>query len=379
MRPHPVLTRFGSVVSTNQSVQYDCGHLQHGFTRGLDTVSTRKPFSLPFIALLIFALFLGACSNGVEDATGKAVNPNHLPLTQPATLEAVQLQDGDPLHVVATTSIVADVIANVGGDAIKLNTIVPRMTDPHGYQLTPGDLRTLHDADVVFINGLDLEESLEQSLVQLPDDIPIVSLSEGIQLRELNPEQAAPVADVDPETHAPAGTDPHVWFDPLNIIIWNENAAQSLAALDPGNAAAFLANAAAFHEQIEDLHNWILAQLEEIPQADRKLVTDHLLMGYFAQRYEFEISDALLPAFSSAASPSAQELAAVQDSILKLGVKAIFVGITGNRQLAEQMARDTSVVVIPLYTGALSEVQGPANTYLAFMQYNVRAIATALK
>ena len=134
-----------------------------------------------------------------------------------------------------------------------------------------------------------------------------------------------------------------------------------------------------YHNQLEDLHNWILTQLEEIPQADRKLVTDHLFMGYFTQRYDFEIINALLPAFSSAASPSAQELAGIQDSIRQSGVEVIFIGISSNRRIAEQVAGDTSVAVVPLYTGSLSELNGPADTYLSFMQYNVRAIATALK
>lgn len=342
-------------------------------------MQTWKQFTLPHTLILIFTALLAACSRGAENASSGSAYHVDLILTQPEDLKAVQILDGNPLGVVATTSIVADVVANVGGDAIELNSIIPRMTDPHGYQLTPGDLRMLHDADVVFINGLGLEEALEQSLAQLPEDTPIVSLSEGIQLRELTPERTDTNADRDPEAHTHAGVDPHVWFDPMNITVWTDNAAQSLAALDPANAATFQANSEAFHDQLEDLHNWILSQLEEIPQADRKLVTDHLLMGYFAQRYDFEILNALLPAFSSAASPSAQELADIQDSIRQYGVKAIFVGMTSNRQIAEQMARDTSVVVVPLYTGSLSDLNGPASTYLTFMQYNVRAIATALK
>jgi ABC-type Zn uptake system ZnuABC Zn-binding protein ZnuA len=237
----------------------------------------------------------------------------------------------------------------------------------------------LHDADVVFINGLGLEESLEQSLSQLPENIPIVSLSEGIQLREFALERTDTDADHEQEAHAATGVDPHVWFDPLNIGVWTDNAAQSLSALDPANAATFQANSDTYHNQLEDLHNWILTQLEEIPQADRKLVTDHLFMGYFTQRYDFEIINALLPAFSSAASPSAQELAGIQDSIRQSGVEVIFIGISSNRRIAEQIAGDTSVAVVPLYTGSLSELNGPADTYLSFMQYNVRAIATALK
>lgn len=340
---------------------------------------SRKWFARSQLIIVIFAAFLAACSGGAENASSGSTYHANLILTQPGDLKAAQIQGDGHLHVVATTSIVADVVANVGGEAIELDTIIPRMTDPHGYQLTPGDLRLLHDADVVFINGLGLEESLEQSLSQLPEDIPIVSLSEGIQLREFTLEQTEPDTDHDLEDHASTGVDPHVWFDPLNIDVWTDNAAQSLAALDPANAAAFQANSNTYHDQLEDLHNWILTQLEEIPQADRKLVTDHLLMGYFAQRYNFEIINALLPAFSSAASPSAQELADIQDSIRQSGAKVIFVGMTSNRRIAEQMAKDTSVAVVPLYTGSISDLNSPASTYLTFMQYNVRAIVTALK
>ncbi len=340
---------------------------------------SRKRLARSQILILIFAVFLAACSGGAENAANGSTYHTDLILTQPEALKAAQIQGGGPLQVVATTSIVADVVANVGGEAVELNSIIPRMTDPHGYQLTPGNMRMLHDADVVFINGLGLEESLEQSLAQLPEDIPIVSLSEGIQLREFGLERTDTDTDHDPEAHAATGVDPHVWFDPLNINVWTDNAAQSLSALDPANAATFLANSDTYHDQLEDLDNWILTQLEEIPLADRKLVTDHLFMGYFAQRYDFEIINALLPAFSSAASPSAQELADIQDSIRQSGVDVIFIGITSNRKIAEQIAGDTSVVVVPLYTGSLSELNGPADTYLSFMQYNVRAIANTLK
>jgi len=342
-------------------------------------VVSRKRLALPQMLILIFSALLVACSRGAENAASSSTYHVDLILSQPEDLKAAQIQAGELLNVVATTSIVGDVVANVGGDSIELVSIIPRMTDPHGYQITPADLRMLHDADVVFINGLGLEETLEQSLAQLPEAIPIVSLSVGINLREFTLEGLDTDADHNPEPPPGAGADPHVWFDPMNITIWADNTARSLAALDPVNAETFQANSDVFHDQLEDLHNWILAQLDGIPQADRKLVTDHLLMGYFAQRYDFEILNALLPAFSSAASPSAQELADIQDSIRQSGVKVIFIGMTSNRQLAEQMARDTSVAVVPLYTGSLSELTGPANSYLTFMQYNVRAIVNALK
>jgi len=150
---------------------------------------SRKRLARSQVILLVFGAFLAACSGGAENTTNDSTYHTDLLLTQPGDIKAAQIQGDGPLQVVATTSIVAAVVANVGGEVIALDTIIPRMTDPHGYQLTPGDLRMLHDADVVFINGLGLEESLEQSLSQLPDEIPIVSLSEGIQLREFTLER----------------------------------------------------------------------------------------------------------------------------------------------------------------------------------------------
>jgi manganese/iron transport system substrate-binding protein len=116
----------------------------------------------------------------------------------------------------------------------------------------------------------------------------------------------------------------------------------------------------------------------EIPEQNRKLVTDHLAFGYFAQRYGFEMVGAVVPAYSTDAEPSARELADLNDKIKAQGIPALFVGITTNPQLTALIAQDTDVKLVSLYIGSLSKPGGPADTYIRFMQYDVNAIVQAL-
>ena len=124
---------------------------------------------------------------------------------------------------------------------------------------------------------------------------------------------------------------------------------------------------------------WIEEQVATIPQLDRRLVTDHTVLGYFSERYGFEQAGAVFPGYSSLAEPSARELAGLQDAIAEQGVKAVFVGTTVNPDLASRVAEDTGARLVFLYTGALSEPSGPAGDYISFMKYNVGAIVDALR
>jgi ABC-type Zn uptake system ZnuABC Zn-binding protein ZnuA len=119
--------------------------------------------------------------------------------------------------------------------------------------------------------------------------------------------------------------------------------------------------------------------LQDIPVENRQLVTDHHVLGYFARRYGFEVIDSIIPGFSTLSSPSAQQLAALIDQIKQSNLRAIFVGVSMNPNFAEQIARDTGVRLVFIYTGALSVQGEPAATYLQMMEYNAQAIASALK
>jgi ABC-type Zn uptake system ZnuABC Zn-binding protein ZnuA len=151
-----------------------------------------------------------------------------------------------------------------------------------------------------------------------------------------------------------------------------------LSNLDPEHRSAYQDNARRYREELSKLDGWIRDVTGSIPADQRVLVLDHLVLGYFADRYGFEMSGAIVPAFSSAAEPSARELAALSEVIITEGVPAIFVGADSNAALSVQIAGDLGIEVVQLYTGSLGPVGGPAGTYLGLMQYNVLAIQQAL-
>jgi ABC-type Zn uptake system ZnuABC Zn-binding protein ZnuA len=158
-----------------------------------------------------------------------------------------------------------------------------------------------------------------------------------------------------------------------------ENIRVALAAADPAGAAAYAANAAAYAAQLEELDRWIVEEVARVPEARRLLVTNHESFGYFADRYGFQIVGAIIPSVSSAASPSAQQLAHLADQVTALGAPAIFLETGANAQLAEQLARETGIkVVTGLLTHSVTARDGPAPDYLGMMRYNVGMIVRAL-
>lgn len=320
--------------------------------------------------LIICGFIAAGCSYEAADEAG---NVESL-VTQLADLSPIELRDEELLRIVVTTNIVADVVKNVGGEAIEIITLIPPGADPHTFQPSPGDLRAMTLAHAILINGADLEEFLYQTLAQVADDVPIISLSEGIELRQFQSDQDPDAEDL---KHG-AGVDPHVWFDPLNVMIWADNCAQVFGTLDVENQEFYTKNARQYVEALTVLHDWIGNEVAKIPERNRKLVTDHLAFGYLAQQYGFKMIGAVIPAYSTAAEPSAQELADLNDTIKAEDIPAIFVGISTDSRLTALIAQDTGVDLVPLYTGSLSEPGGPADTYIRLMQYDVNAIVQAL-
>lgn len=307
---------------------------------------------------------VGPSSEPVQSVLGEAVEAAALPRFEPAGLA-----EGEKLQVVATTSIVADVVKQVGGDRVDLYTMLPVGADPHSYQATPQDLRALTDAHVIFINGLGLEEALALALEDFV--AKTVSVNTGVETLELG-EGAQ-------EGAAHAGVDPHTWLSVRNVELWTRNIARVLSDLDPANADAYETAAAAYTEALAALEAGLAAQIAQLPEEQRKLVTDHDELGYFARDYGFELIGAVIPSFSTLSEPSAQQVAELQRQIEEAGVGAIFVGTTVNPNLAAQLARDLGVQLVSIYTGSLGEEGGPAASYLDLMRYNVNAIVEALK
>jgi ABC-type Zn uptake system ZnuABC Zn-binding protein ZnuA len=323
---------------------------------------------------------LGGCQSAsapqqgsLGDEEDHAFQVDEIPPLSPVSLGA-----GERLRVVATTSVVADVVHNVGGDRIELKVLMPRGADPHSFEPTPQDVAAVVDAHVVFANGVGLEAFLDPLIESAGAEGKVAPVSVGVELLSLDEEHEHEGGESE-EEHERGEYDPHVWFDPKNVQVWVSNIAQVLQALDPDHADLYAENAAAYEAELLALHDWILEQVDQLPAARRQLVTDHTSLAYFAQRYGFDQIGAVFPGLSTLSEPSAQELAALQERIQEHRVKAIFVGTTVNPNLAQQVAHDTGVQIAFLYTGSLSAAGGPADTYLAMMRYNVTAIVEGLR
>ncbi|MGQ9827965.1 MAG: metal ABC transporter substrate-binding protein [Roseiflexus sp.] len=174
--------------------------------------------------------------------------------------------------------------------------------------------------------------------------------------------------------------DPHFWLDPTKVVTYVANIRDGLIGVDPDGAEVYRANAERYIAQLNDLDRFIADEVAAIPEANRKLVTNHESFGYFADRYGFRIIGTIVPGVSTGASPSAQQLARLTERVRDAGVKVIFLETGANPQLAEQLARETGITIVSdLYTHSLSEVDGPAPTYIDMMRYNVKRIVETLK
>lgn len=313
-----------------------------------------RQFLWPTFMVLITLIWLTACT----PAAGTEISPSGAEKT---------------INVVATTTILGDVVRQIGGDTVSLSVLLPEGSDPHTYQPTPQDLIKVSGADVIFINGAGLESFLERLLENAGKD-KIVSVSEGIPLRQIEEDNNSS----DPG-HEHTGTDPHVWFDPQHVETWVKIIETKLSSIDPANAANYAANAEAYQAELQALDAWITEQVAMIPAENRKLVTDHQELGYFADRYGFELVGAVIPSFSIAAEPSAEEVAALEDAIQAYDVPAIFIGTTVSPGLAQRIATDTGARLVTLYTGTLTDASGEAGSYLELMRFDVQAIVEALR
>jgi zinc/manganese transport system substrate-binding protein len=331
---------------------------------------------LPVAAAVLLIWFggsvLAACSSG-EAAPGAA--PEQVQVIPP--LAPADLGEGEKLSVVATTSIIGDVVAQVGGEAIDLTVLMQPGQDPHGYEPAARDIARLEMADVIFVNGFDLEETALAVIDPLADSVLIVPVSAGIEPRDLVGQHGH---DDTGEVHAHGGADPHVWFDVDNVKIWVDNIADVLSALDPAHADVYAANGAAYRTRLDELDAYIRQQVLTIPPDRRKLVTNHESFGYFAVRYGFEVVGVVFHGGSTVAEPSAKEVAELVKAIRETGVTAIFVETTVSDELARVIAGEVGyeVQVITLYTGAIGEPGSGADSYPGMMRADVDAIVAGL-
>ena len=344
-----------------------------------------------FFLLLVFLLGLTAvaCSAppAAEEggASAAAAGDGALPPLALPALDAVALA-GRPLRVVATTSIIGEVVGRVGGGSIELTTLMAAGQDPHSYQPGARELTVVADADVVFVNGWDLEESLVGDLTNIGAGVPVVPISAGIaplaRGADLHDDAADAAPGTDADDHSRVA-DPHVWLDVDNVIYWVDNVVQILTALDPANGAAYAANGAAYRQELTALQANVDALLAGLPQERRVLVTNHDALAYFAAAYGFEVLGTVVAGSSTLAEPSAQDLSGLIETMRARGVCALFTETTASSALADTVAAElggcSEVKVVALYTGALGPAGSGADTYAGMLLANVTAIVEALR
>jgi len=267
--------------------------------------------------------------------------------------------------VLASTTFLADIARNVAGDRVTVASLLPVDADPHSYEATPSDVAKIAGCKLLIINGADYEHFLEPLLQNAAGDREVIEASAGLTPRQ----------DAD-EEH---GIDPHLWLDPNNVITYVENIREALTHFDPQGAADYQVNAETFSAELKALDTWIAEQVSQIPPERRLLITNHESLNYFADRYGFTIIGTVIESFSSDASPSAQQMAALVDQIKASRAPAIFLDAGDNIALAQQIAAETGVrVVTDLHLESLTDGP-PAATYIDMMKHNVTQIVDALK
>jgi ABC-type Zn uptake system ZnuABC Zn-binding protein ZnuA len=294
---------------------------------------------------------------------------------------------GDKLRVVATTSIIGDIVGRIGGDTIELVTLMGPGVDPHSYQPSAAELTAVADAHLIFINGWDLEEGLIRDLENVAEGVPMVPVSAYIEPLAFEDDHVEDDShdDFHGDSHDQDhghDADPHTWFNPHLVKQWVENIEHVLHELDPANAGLYEANAEAYLQELEELIVYFEARIAEIPDERRKLVTNHDTFGYFARAYGFEIVGTVIPSASTLSEPSARELAQLVERMQTEGICTIFTESVANERLAQTVAAELSgcaeVQVLRLFTDALGGPGSGAETYLDMMRVNIDTIVTGL-
>jgi ABC-type Zn uptake system ZnuABC Zn-binding protein ZnuA len=267
--------------------------------------------------------------------------------------------------ILTSTTLLADLTRNIAGERLAVDSLLPVGTDPHSYQPVPQDAAKISKSKVLIINGADYEHFLEALLENAGGERQIIEASAGLKLRT--------------EAESEHSVDPHLWLDPNNVIVYVENIREGLTHFDPDGATIYQSNADAYIGQLEALDMWINEQLAQISSERRLLVTNHEALGYFAERYGFKVVGTVIESFSSDASPSAQQMAALVDQIKSSGAPAIFLDASDNPALAQQIAAETGVTVVTdLQLESLTDGP-PAATYIDMMKHNVTKIVNALR
>ncbi|QWA12936.1 metal ABC transporter substrate-binding protein [Sodalis ligni] len=269
------------------------------------------------------------------------------------------------VDTVASFSVLADIVKEVGGDHVKVTSLVGPDGDPHSFEPSPKDSQALGRADVVFVSGLGLEGWMGRLVTASGYKGIIVTASDGVPTRHM---------DEDGKTI----TDPHAWNSAKNGAIYARNVMNALIAADPEDADYFRRQGGAYIQQLEKLDSWAKAEFAAIPQSRRKVITSHDAFGYFGA--EYGVSFLAPVGFSTESEASASDVAGLINQIKQQHIKTYFFENQTDPRLVKQIASASGAKPGgELYPEALSKADGPAATYIAAFKHNVEAIADSMK
>jgi zinc/manganese transport system substrate-binding protein len=267
-------------------------------------------------------------------------------------------------QVVVTTTILGDVVREVVGDQAEVSVVMPSGADPHEFAASARQAEAITDADLLVVNGAGFEQGIGDVLDAATDGgTPTFAFAEHVALRQLD-----------------GSDDPHLWLDPVAMSEAVGALGDALAAVEGIDAAAVEADVETYRAELTALDAEVEALLAPIPEDDRVLVTNHEVLGYFADRYGFEVIGAVVPSLSTSAEPSAADVDDLADLVRDRGVPAIFAETTQPTTLAEALAEAVGrdVEVVELFSESLGEPGSGADTYLGLVRTDAERIAGAL-
>ena len=289
----------------------------------------------------------------------------------------------EPMPVLASFSILGDLVKVVGGDRVAVTTLVGPDSDAHSFEPRPADAKTLLASKVMVVNGLHFEPWAEKLAKSANFKGDTVVAAKGVKALAMPEEEGhEDKAHKDGKEPAAGGhqheMDPHAWQNPNNVVLYVRNIAAGLAKADASGAATYKANAEAYVKELQALDATIKAQLGAIPVGKRKIITSHDAFGYFAAQYKVKF---LAPqGVNTEAEPSAKEVAQLVRQIKREKVRAVFIENMSNPKMLEQLGKDAGASVGgTLYSDALSGSDQPGSTYLKMMNHNLSQLVAGMK
>lgn len=269
------------------------------------------------------------------------------------------------VQAVASFSVLADIVKNVGGEHVVVKSLVGPNGDPHSFEPTPKDSRSLAKANLVFVSGLGLEGWMDRLIAGSGYKGKTIVASEGINTRKM-------------EDDGEVITDPHAWNSMQNGTVYATNVMNALIAADPEDADYFRQRGHAYIAQLNQLDSWAQQAFAQVPKERRKVLTSHDAFGYFGQRYGVRFLSPV--GFSTDAEASASNVAGLIDQLRKENIHLYFIENQTDPRLVKQIAAASGATSGgELYPEALTEKGGAADSYVNAFKHNVNVMIGSMK